>query len=225
MPPTPLDSSRSARTGSVAARPGRLQWVLLGFVLAAYSLLSWYSSANPAARGLGAGLSLGPVLLIGVALLRRWAHPLAATAATTLLGAALYRYWPQLENHFEWADLVQQSGIFGLLAASFARSLFAGRTPWCTQLADRLHGPLLPDEVAYTRRATVAWSIFYALLTVAIILLFFTAPLNIWSLFVNFATYGLIVLMFAADHAIRSRVLPHRPRSGLLTSLRQFLIG
>jgi uncharacterized membrane protein len=88
-----------------------------------------------------------------------------------------------------------------------------------------VHGPLTPAEVAYTRRATVAWAVFYALLTLAIAALFFAASPRVWSMFVNFATFGLIALMFFAEHAIRLRMLPHRPRGGALVALRHFLIG
>jgi uncharacterized membrane protein len=203
----------------------RVPLIISGAVIAAYAGLSYYSSANPAAKGLGAGLSVGPVLLIAIALLWRWVHPLAAAAVTALLAAALYRYWPQLEAHFEWADLAQQAGMFGLLTVTFARSLCGGRVPVCTQLADKLHGPLLAEEVVYTRRATRAWTVFYAILTLAIVLLFFAAPLKVWSMFVNFGTYGLIALMFAVEHVIRGRALPHAPHPGLLASIRQFLVG
>jgi uncharacterized membrane protein len=102
--------------------------------------------------------------------------------------------------------------------------LFGGRVPLCTLLSRRLHGPLAPAEIAYTRKATVAWTLFYGLLALAILVLFFVTSLRVWSLFTNFAVFGLIGLMFAADHALRRRLLPYRP-GGIMAALRQSLTG
>ena len=198
--------------------------IVAGFI-GGYTLLSHYSNSNPDAKGLGAGLSLGPILLIGALLLWRWTPPLVSASIITLVGASLYSYWPFFEENYEWADLAQQCGAYALVAVSFARSLFAGRQPMCTQLADRLHGPLTPVEIAYTRRATIVWTIFYGSLAAAILALYFLAPLRIWSLFVNFGTFGLIGLVFVTDHALRHRLLPHRPGGGILAALRQSLTG
>jgi len=92
-------------------------------------------------------------------------------------------------------------------------------------LAGKVHGTLTPAEIEYTRGATVAWVIFYVLMTMAILILFFVAPLRIWSLFVNFAAFGLLLLMGIADHAIRRRVLPRHPDGGILKVIQRSLIG
>jgi uncharacterized membrane protein len=194
-------------------------------VLIVYAVLSYYSDSTPNASGLGAGLSLAPVLLIGAVLVWRWAHPLAAISILVLVCALLYNYWSFFRNNYNWSNLAQQCGAYGLVALSFARSLLAKRVPLCTQLADKLHGPLMPAEVAYTRRATVAWTLFYVLLTTAILIVFLAAPPRVWSLFVNFGTFGLMGLMFLAEHAVRRMVLPRTPPGSTLAALRQFLGG
>jgi uncharacterized membrane protein len=107
----------------------------------------------------------------------------------------------------------------------FARSLFANRIPLCAQVADKLHGPLTPIEIAYTRRATLAWAVFYTLIATAILILFFAVPLRVWSLFVNFAVFGLIILMVVVDHAIRHRVLPRHRSGGILAAIQRALAG
>jgi len=208
-----------------AQRARRWQLTAIAVVIGGYAALSYYSSARPEAKGLGAGLSIGPIVLIGLALVWRWTPRLVAVLITAALGAALYRFWPALKENYQWSDLVQQAGVYGLLAGSFARTLLGGRVPMCTQLADKLHGPLQPAEIRYTRGATLAWTVFYLALTAAIVILFFAAPQKVWSMFVNFATYGLIAAMFVVDHAIRRRVLPHAKRTGVLAAMRQFLTG
>jgi uncharacterized membrane protein len=200
----------------------------MGAILAliiAYAVLSHYSASSPDNKGLGAALSIGPVLLIGVALAWRWTRPLTALLISGSLCAFLYAYWPVVERNYEWADLAQQCGAYSLVALTFARSLFAGRVPVCTQLAGKLHAALTPAEIVYTRHATVAWVVFYVLMTMAIFILFFAASLRVWSLFVNFAAFGLIMLMGIAEHVIRRRVLPWRADGGILAIIRRSLTG
>jgi uncharacterized membrane protein len=197
----------------------------LAVLIVGYAALSHYSASSPDAKGLGAALSVGPVLLIGLILAWRWTQPLTALLIAAVSCTLLYRYWPAVERNFEWGDLVQQCGVYGLIAASFARSLFAGRIPICTQLASTMHGTLTPAEIAYTRRATVAWVVFYVLTTVAILVLFFATPLRVWSLFVNFGVFGLMIVMGIADHALRRRMLPRHPAGGILTIIQRALIG
>jgi uncharacterized membrane protein len=190
-----------------------------------YALLSHYSASSPDKKGLGAALSIGPVLLIGVVLAWRWTRPLTALLISGSLCAFLYGYWPAVERNYEWADLAQQCGAYSLVALTFARSLLAGRVPVCTQLAAKVHAALTPAEITYTRHATVAWVVFYMLMTVAIFILFFVAPLRVWSLFVNFAAFGLIALVGIADHVIRRRVLPRRADGGIFAIIQRSLTG
>jgi uncharacterized membrane protein len=193
-------------------------------LIGGYAALSHYSNSVPDARGVATGLSFGPILLVGGVLLWRWSHPLLAAPLLAITGVLLFHFWPLLSRYYEWSDVLQQCAAYGLVSLSFGRSLFGGRVPLCTQMSDKLHGPLTPVEIAYTRKATTAWTLLYALLAAAILILFLVAPLRIWSLFVNFVSFGIIGLMFIADHAVRRRVLPHRP-GGLLAALRQSLTG
>ena len=95
-----------------------------------------------------------------------------------------------------------------LLVASFAGSLRPGATALCTELADKLHGPLTPREVHYSRRVTAAWALFFAAIVAITVVLFAAAPLRVWSLFANFCILPLVALMFTAEYAVRCRVLP-----------------
>jgi uncharacterized membrane protein len=203
----------------------RLQLAVVGALILGYAGLSHYSAESPNARGLGAALSIGPILLIGILLAWRWTRPLTAVLISLALCVAVYLNWAAFEKHFEWSDLVQQCGAYALVTVGFGRSLMGGRVPLCTQLALQMHAELTPAEVLYTRHATVAWLIFYALLSVAILVLFLAAPLRIWSLFVNFGTFGLMILAGIADHALRRRLLPRHPAGGLFSIIRRALMG
>ena len=112
--------------------------------------------------------------------------------------------------------------MYGLLAAGFGRSLAAGEVALCTRLADKLHGPLNTQEILYTRRVTLAWTIFFTLMGVAVVILYVAAPRAVWSAFVNFLATPLIVAMFAAEYIVRRRVLPHTERRGIWATMRVF---
>jgi uncharacterized membrane protein len=200
----------------------RLQLAAVGVLLVAYSLLSHYSNLNPQARDLGAALALAPVSLISIGLLWRLGGVAPAAIATAAAAFLLHRYWPMLTQSFTVLNLIQQCGFYGILALSFALSLRTGRVPLCTQLADRVHGPLTAQEIRYTRQVTAAWALFFLGQIMATLLLFELAPLRLWSIYVNFCSLPLILAMFAAELAVRHRVLPATRHGGLIATLRVY---
>ncbi|HEX4178621.1 MAG TPA: hypothetical protein VHY57_09295 [Rhizomicrobium sp.] len=155
----------------------------------------------------------------------RWGRFWAALPASAVAGVLLYLYWPVLERDFSVVFLLQEGGFYSLMAASFGRSLFGRRTALCTQLADKLHGPLSAQEVRYTRRVTAAWALFFLSIAAATLGFFLLAPLRIWSLFANFCVLPLIGLMFVAEYAIRLRLLPQVRRPGILAAVRVYFAG
>jgi uncharacterized membrane protein len=219
------DAPPLGAAGSSTPLQTKLQLVGICTLFAGYAALSHFGYTDPDAKGLGAALSVGPIVLIGVILLWRWKDAVTALAIAALACAILYRYWPVVEAHYAWSDLVQQSGLYSLVAAGFARSLTGERVPLCTQLAGKLHGTLAAEEVSYLRGATIAWTLFYVLLTAAIVLIYFTAPLKIWSVFVNFAVLGLIIAAGIVDLAARHWLLPRRAGDGILQIIRRSITG
>jgi uncharacterized membrane protein len=201
---------------------GKLAIATACVLIAAYTGLSHYCNTHGAER-LGAALSLAPLVLVGLAVAWRSLHPLIAALITIVAAALLYDCWPWLERHFSAVYFLQESGMYGLLAFGFWRSLRGGDVPLCTRLADKLHGPLSPREVSYTRRVTWAWAIFFSGITLLIALLYAAAPRALWSAFVNFVALPLVVAMFVAEYAVRRRVLPATFHSGILATVRIFL--
>jgi uncharacterized membrane protein len=201
----------------------RLQLAAIIAFIGAYAGLSHYSNIAQS-HELGVGLALGPPLTVGLLLLWR-AHLAAAVLGAAAAAVLLRHYWPVLERSFTWVYLLQEGGLYSVLAASFGQSLFGGRVALCTQIADKVHGPLTPQELRYTRRVTAAWALFFVLITAATLSLFLFAPLRIWSLFANFCVLPLIGLMFVAEYAVRRRVLPQVPRGGILAAVRVYFAG
>jgi uncharacterized membrane protein len=200
----------------------RLQLAAIIAFVVAYAGLSHYSNSVAKTHDVGVGLALGPVLAVGLALLWRWTHVLVALLAAAAGAVLLRHYWPLLERNFPLVYLLQEAGFYSLMAASFGLSLRPQETALCTQLADKVHGPLSAQEIRYTRQVTVAWTMFFLAITLVTIVLFATAPLRIWSLFANFFAVPLMLLMFAAEYAVRRRVLPHVQGSSMLAAVRVY---
>ena len=200
----------------------RLQLAAVIAFVFAYAGLSHYSNSAASSRDIGVGLALGPPLAIGLLLIWRWTRLSLALLAAAAAALLLHNYWPVLERNFPMVYLLQEGGFYSLMALSFGQSLLGRRPALCTQLADKVHGPLTAQEVRYTRRVTAAWALFFVLITAATLILYAFFSLAVWSLFANFCVLPLIGLMFAGEYAIRRRALPQLPRRGILAAVRVY---
>jgi uncharacterized membrane protein len=200
----------------------RLQLAAIVLAAVIYAGLSHYNNSAAKTHDLGVALALGPVLGVGLILIWRWGRPWAAILAAAAAAVLARLYWPVMEKNFSLVYLLQEAGFYSLMAASFGQSLRPRRVALCTQLADKLHGPLTPREVTYTRRVTAAWAWFFVSVTAATGLFFCFAPLRIWSLFANFGVPPLIGLMFVAEYAVRRRVVPQAQPRGILAAVRVY---
>jgi uncharacterized membrane protein len=200
---------------------GTLRIAAIGVLIVAYACLSHYCNTRGAHR-LGAILALAPPVAFLITVLRHAVASYIVLAAAALGALLLYDNWPILEKNFSVVYLLQEFGMYGLLAAGFGGSLRAGEVALCTRLADKLHGPLNAAEILYTRRVTLAWTVFFSLMGVITGVLYMVAPRAVWSAFVNFLATPLIVAMFAAEYAVRRRVLPHTQRRGIWATMRVF---
>jgi uncharacterized membrane protein len=206
-------------------RRPRVQLAAIVVFLVAYSGLSHYSNSSAHSPDLGVALAIGPVLSVALLLIWRWVHLLLALLAAAAAGLLLVRYWPVMERDFSLVFLLQECACYGLLSVSFALSLRRQRVALCTQLADRVHGPLTPQEVLYTRRLTAVWALFFILIAATTCGLYCFASLRAWSLFANFCVLPLIGLMFAVEYAVRRRVLPQAAPRGILAAVRVYFAG
>jgi len=204
---------RSHRSEQVAA---------IAVFVVVYAALSHYANSAAKSRDLGIVLAVAPVLAVGLILTWRAIHPWIAILAAGAAAMLLRHFWPVMEQNFPVVYLVQEGGFYTLMAASFGLSLFGRRVALCTQLADKVHGPLRPEEVRYTRRVTAAWSLFFVAIAAVTVGLYLLAPLRIWSLFANFCAVPLMGLMFVAEYAVRRRVLPQVERRGILAAVRVY---
>lgn len=188
-----------------------------------YAVLAYESALAPKGHGLGIVLAFGPLLILAVSFSWRATHRYTWLLLCALACFLAYRYWPVLTQNVVWVSLIEQTSVCTFLAAIFAGSLVAGREPLCTRWATVVHGPLPAAVARYTRRVTVAWTVFFVLMSVTLIVLFVFAPLQLWSAFANFCAVPLVAAMFVGEYMVRGRVLPDMQHASILEGLRAYM--
>ena len=153
---------------------------------------------------------------------RPWLVPMIAAA----LAYAALSYWlttadgrealGALGPYVPWFYFAQHVGMFLALAAWFGLTLRPGRQALVTRFALLMEEKLSPVGIAYTRRVTLAWSLFCGAIAATSVLLFFRAPLELWSLYANVLTLPLVGAMFLVEGSIRTRACPELARGGVL---------
>jgi uncharacterized membrane protein len=199
--------------------------VVVGILALAYSLLAHLSNARDGHGTLGALLAIGPVGLIALAFAWRSRHRLLGVSAWLIAAALIATRWQQLRAHFVWLYLIQQLGTYGLLAYFFGRTLTADCVPLCTQMALRVHGDLSAAAFLYTRQVTIAWTVFFTVITATTTTLFLAVPLATWSAFANFGIPLLIVAMFVIENRVRRWALPDMTHAGVIATIRASAVG
>ena len=202
----------------------RQQFAAACVLIAAYAGFSHLLNSSGSAHDWGTVMALAPLIVVLTIAVGRTIRPLVAVLLRAALAVLVFEVWPLLTLHYSLLNLVQETTVYGLLGATFGRTLLAGRAAVCTQLADKVHGPLSPREVWYTRRVTAAWVIFFFAVTIVSLLHFTLAPLRIWSAYINFCVLPVGVVMFLAEHlVVRRRILPQLKGAGLLATVRVYL--
>ncbi len=125
--------------------------------------------------------------------------------------AALGGFAPYLP----WLYFAQHVAMFVALAAWFGASLRPGRDALVTRFARVAEGSLNAAGIVYTRRVTLAWSLFCIAMAAVSVALFFLAPLELWSAFGNLLTLPLVGAMFVAEYLVRVRTCPELAHGGI----------
>jgi uncharacterized membrane protein len=206
----------------VTGTSGGRGWIALGIVLSvAFAVLAHAALIEGTPRAVGAAVAAVPVLLVLLMAARR-KPPAVLVAALAAAGAALWLSWAELERHFPDVLFLEHAATNLLLAVLFGRTLAAGRESLVTTFARLVHGALPPEVERYTRRVTLAWTVFFAAMFAVSCALYLSGRLAAWSMFANFATPLGVGTMFALEYLVRHRVLPHWERVGIMGGVRAF---
>ena len=206
----------------IAGNRGR-SWVALAVVLSiAFAILAHAAIIEGVPPTVGAMLSLFPLGVVAAWTVRNSRHRDAVVAAMILGAAGLWLIWAQLERHFTSLFFLEHAGANLVLGVMFGRTLAAGQEPLCTRFARLIHGSLSAEVERYTRRVTLAWTVFFALVFTLSCALYLSRFLAAWSLFANIISPLLILAMFVVEYAIRLRALPDSERVGILGGIQAF---
>lgn len=198
-------------------------WLALAVVLSiAFAILAHAAIIDGVSPTVGALLSLVPLAGLALWTVRNSRHRDVMVAAIVLGAAALWMSWAQLERHFPSLFFLEHAGANLVLGVIFGRTLAAGHEPLCTRFARLIHGHLSAEEERYSRRVTLAWTVFFALVFTLSCALYLSRFLAAWSLFANIISPLLILAMFVVEYAIRVRVLPDAQRVGILGGIQAF---
>ena len=179
-------------------RRGRPSPVAVAVVLAsvAYPVVVWLAVGHVGARWIALGLA---GLALARAALAREPLWIAAAAAVALLAAvgAWTDGWLPLKLYPVAVNLA--------LLGGFAASLRRG--PSAIERLARLREPQLPPAaVAYTRRVTQVWCVFFAANTAASAATALWADAAGWALYNGLVAYVLMGLLMGGEWVVRRRV-------------------
>ena len=194
-------------------------WIFLALCCAAYALLAHWAASSPHPGGYGALVVCAPVLAVGLAVAWRSSHRPLWLGLWLLAVGGIAIAGESLPDGTLWLLLLQSVGLNAAMGLAFGRTLMPGSTPMVSLLAQVVHGQLSPRLTRYTRGVTVAWVLYFAVTTLASILLFFVAPAPVWSGFVNLLSLPLLVAMFAGEYLVRRIVIPASERTGFFQAV------
>ena len=152
---------------------------------------------------------------LAVAARRRNTFLLSLFAVLLAIGIALW--WSGEAVNFMYLPPVL---INIALMVLFGKTLLPDATPLVARIACLWRGPLDPMVALYTRRVTIAWTIFFAIMSLESFALALFAPLQIWSLFTNFLNYVFVLLFFVIEYRLRLHYLPDHEHLSFLAFCR-----
>ncbi|WP_431276414.1 hypothetical protein ACQ858_09325 [Variovorax ureilyticus] len=187
----------------------------------AYACVSHWMMLYHAAEPWAIVALLGPLWLtaLGLAGSRFGNRGLALTAFGGLLLFALVIHGDAGDTNRLY--MLQHVGINALLCGWFGGSLRGGRLSLIGQFAQRVH-PLTPDQVAYTAQVTRVWTLYFASMAAASVIVFATRPFAVWSVLANLLTPVLIGALFFGEYLLRYRLHPEFERTRLVDAVRAF---
>lgn len=197
----------------------RLALLLLAGV--AYAGLSHWMMLFHAAEPWAVVVLLVPLWLtaLGLAAARfgKWALLIVAAA-----GAALF----VLVLRGEAGDpnrlyVLQHAGINLVLCIWFGSTLRGEGLSLIGQFAQRVHA-IVPGMKRYTDQVTWVWTVYFALMVVASIVVYLTLPFSAWSLLANVLTPVSVVCLFVGEHFMRYRLHPEFERTRMIDAVRAF---
>jgi uncharacterized membrane protein len=189
----------------------------------AYSILANYTLQSKQHASIGALIALAPIILTYIILAYNAKRRLLVLASLLIIGPLLWLVWTHIKQHYDWIYWLVHESLQVVLFITFARTLKQGQQPLCTQFAKIIHGSLSPDLISYTRKVTIAWAVFFAIVSIISTWIFCFYPVKTWSIFSNFVYLPLVACMFIAEFLVRMVVLPEKDRTNIMDAIHAFM--
>jgi len=189
-----------------------------------YALLVHHINTINTPNSLGAILALMPIFLLVFSYAWKTGSNIFRISALLVLLTLSWALWATIKLHTGIIFWLLDVGLMLTLMMTFGRTLLSNRKPLCVHFAEIINGGSLPVEhEIYARWVTVAWVIFFAVISITSTLLFFLTSLATWSFFVNFLTLPLVALMFICEFLVRRNLLTNLPAGHVLDAVKAYL--
>ena len=207
--------------------PRRVAFRIAILVLASagyVALCHWLMTRAPASPWNAVGVLAPMVAAIAIGAWRAGQRTLGVAAGLVLagLGSQALLGW---QVSPQGLYLAQHAGINVFLAIAFGSTLRPGRTSLITTLAARVHRRFTPEMAVYTRKVTLAWTLYFIGMAFVSLALYTFAGFATWALFANLITPLAVALMFGAEYALRYRLHPEFERASVADAIRSYLRG
>lgn len=190
-------------------------------VAVAWAWAAHVASSHPRPPSWGVLLAVLPASTAVVVSLWRARWRVSAGVLALSLAALLVGAWAWLRTQVALLFLLEQLGVYMMLALFFGRTLQGPGESLVTQLARRLHGGVLtPAQERYTRKVTVAWTVYFVAVALLSVLLFVLTPAAVWSTFANLLAGPMIGLMFVVEFLCRRVALAGEDKAGFSDAIR-----
>lgn len=141
------------------------------------------------------------------------AAALAALALGTGLGGGIAP---------EQLYLAEHVAIHLVLAFTFGTTLRHGAQPLISRLAEHVHQHLTPAMARYTRKVTIAWTVYFCAMAALSLAIHALAPFATWALFANLLTPLALLAMFVGEYLLRYRLHPEFERASVNDMIRAY---
>jgi len=85
-----------------------------------------------------------------------------------------------------------------------------------------VHGGLTPAMEHYTRKVTVAWTVYFVAMAALSLGLYLGTTFAVWATFANVGTPVALALMFGGEHLLRYRLHPEFERATMQDAIRAY---
>ena len=198
---------------------------LVGFlvVVLCYSILANYSLQTRTYPSFGALIAMMPIMLTLVILAYKTKQRYLIFSVLLIATPVFWLVWRYLKEHYDWIYWLVHESLQFVLFITFARTLRSNQQPLCTQFAEMAHESLSPVLISYTRKVTIAWALFFVMVSLVSSWLFFYYPINVWSIFSNFIYLPLVALMFILEYIVRLWALPKEDRTNIMDAIHAYM--